>query len=105
MNIDIHIHMASKTIMIDIEIYEHLNEWVVGQARRTVAGNIQDVAGARQYIPLKLNSSGVMPIIFAQALMFVPQLLSNSENEVIKSIGSSFQNMFGLCFSSIRPDF
>ena len=35
----------------------------VQYARRTVAGSIQDVAGARQYIPLKLNSSGVMPII------------------------------------------
>ena len=47
----------------------------VQYARRTVAGNIRDVAGARQYIPLKLNSSGVMPNIFAQALMFVPGLL------------------------------
>ena len=28
--------------------------------------------GARQYIPLKVNSAGVMPIIFAQAIMFVP---------------------------------
>lgn len=31
----------------------------------------------RQYIPLKLNSSGVMPIIFAQALMFLPALVAN----------------------------
>jgi len=32
----------------------------------------QRFAGARQYIPLKINASGVMPIIFAQAIMFVP---------------------------------
>ncbi len=31
----------------------------------------------RQYIPLKLNTSGVMPIIFSQVLMFLPALLSN----------------------------
>ncbi len=71
----------------------------VQYARRTVAGNIQDAAGARQYIPLKLNSSGVMPIIFAQALMFVPQLLASSESDTIKSIGIAFQDMFGLWYN------
>ncbi|WKK66808.1 preprotein translocase subunit SecY [Lutimonas zeaxanthinifaciens] len=71
----------------------------VQYARRTVAGNIQDVAGARQYIPLKLNSSGVMPIIFAQALMFVPGLMANAENSVIKSIGVAFTDIFGLWYN------
>jgi len=71
----------------------------VQYARRTVAGNIQDAAGARQYIPLKLNSSGVMPIIFAQALMFVPGLMANSENSVIKSIGVAFTDIFGLWYN------
>ena len=66
----------------------------VQYARRTVAGNIKDVAGARQYIPLKLNSSWVMPIIFAQALMFVPGLMANSGNSIIKSIGVSFTDIF-----------
>ena len=32
----------------------------------------QNVAGSRDYIPLKLNAAGVMPIIFAQAIMFLP---------------------------------
>ena len=36
------------------------------------------VGGERQYIPLKLNASGVMPIIFAQALMFIPGLVAQS---------------------------
>jgi preprotein translocase subunit SecY len=71
----------------------------VQYARRTVAGNVQDVAGARQYIPLKVNSSGVMPIIFAQALMFVPGLLASSENSVIKSIGVAFTDIFGLWYN------
>jgi preprotein translocase subunit SecY len=71
----------------------------VQYARRTVAGNIKDAAGARQYIPLKLNSSGVMPIIFAQALMFVPGLMANSENAIIKTIGVEFTNMFGLWYN------
>ena len=71
----------------------------VQYARRTVAGNIQDVAGARQYIPLKLNSSGVMPIIFAQALMFVPGLMASSDNSVIKTIGVAFTDIFGLWYN------
>jgi len=71
----------------------------VQYARRTVAGNIRDVAGARQYIPLKLNSSGVMPRIFAQALMFVPGLLASSDNSVIKSIGVAFTDIFGLWYN------
>jgi len=71
----------------------------VQYARRTVAGNIQDVAGARQYIPLKLNSSGVMPIIFAQALMFAPGLMANSDNSMIKSIGVAFTDIFGVWYN------
>ncbi len=71
----------------------------VQYARRTVAGNVADAAGARQYIPLKVNSSGVMPIIFAQALMFVPSLLSKSNNDTLKALGTEFQDMFGLWYN------
>jgi preprotein translocase subunit SecY len=71
----------------------------VQYARRTVAGNIQDVAGARQYVPLKLNSSGVMPIIFAQALMFAPGLMASSNNDIVKSIGVAFTDMFGFWYN------
>ena len=41
------------------------------QYAKRIVGNKQ-YGGARQYIPLKVNSAGVMPIIFAQALMFIP---------------------------------
>ena len=68
-------------------------------ARRTVAGNTGNIAGARQYIPLKVNASGVMPIIFAQALMFVPSLLAKAENETLKAIGTEFIDMFGLWYN------
>ncbi len=45
----------------------------VQYARRQAGGNAdRSVYGSRQYIPLKLNASGVMPIIFAQAIMFAP---------------------------------
>lgn len=48
------------------------------QYAKQIVGNRQ-FGGARQFLPLKVNSSGVMPIIFAQAIMFLPTLLSNFE--------------------------
>lgn len=41
------------------------------QFAKTIVGNRQ-YGGVRQYIPLKVNTAGVMPIIFAQAIMFIP---------------------------------
>jgi len=95
----IEVIMWLVVILASVFLVTAVRKIAVQYARRTVAGNIKDVAGARQYIPLKLNSSGVMPIIFAQALMFVPQLLSSSENEIVKSIGIAFQDMFGLWYN------
>lgn len=47
---------------------------------RTKSGSLRSITNAaRQYIPLKVNAAGVMPIIFAQALMFIPGLLVRSE--------------------------
>ena len=45
------------------------------QYAKQVVGN-KVYGGQRQYIPLKVNSSGVMPIIFAQALMFIPGMVA-----------------------------
>ena len=41
------------------------------QYAKRIVGNRQ-MGGVRQYLPLKVNAAGVMPIIFAQALMFLP---------------------------------
>ena len=49
------------------------------QYAKQIVGNRQ-FGGARQFLPLKVNSSGVMPIIFAQAIMFLPTLLSNFDS-------------------------
>ncbi len=45
------------------------------QYAKRIVGNRQ-YGGARQYIPLKVNAAGVMPIIFAQAIMFIPVTLA-----------------------------
>ncbi|WP_456378486.1 preprotein translocase subunit SecY [Lutibacter sp.] len=86
-------------IMVCVYLVTAVRRIAVQYARKTVAGNIKNIAGARDYIPLKLNSSGVMPIIFAQAIMFAPALMAGSGNDTIKSIGIEFSNMFGLWYN------
>ena len=60
-------------IVLSILLVMAVRQIPVQYARRTQSGaNEKNVFGSRQYIPLKLNASGVMPIIFAQAIMFAP---------------------------------
>jgi preprotein translocase subunit SecY len=56
-------------------------------------------AGARSYIPLKVNSSGVMPIIFAQAIMFVPLYLTQNESLAESSVLRSLGDFNGLWYN------
>lgn len=70
----------------------------VQYARRTVSGDLEQdlMGGNRQFIPLKLNASGVMPIIFAQAIMFIPAAVAGlSSSETAQTISSRFKNVFG----------
>lgn len=76
----------------------------VQYARRTTTGDFeQDMFGGnRQWIPLKLNASGVMPIIFAQAIMFIPAALAGlSNSEASQSIAGAFSNMFGFWYNLV----
>ncbi len=86
-------------ILVCVYLVTGVRRIAVQYARKTVAGNIKNVTGVRDYLPLKLNSSGVMPIIFAQAIMFAPALLAGSNNDTIKSIGIEFGDMFGLWYN------
>ncbi|RAI90099.1 preprotein translocase subunit SecY [Algoriphagus yeomjeoni] len=65
----------------------------VQYAKQVVGGKVY--GGQRQYIPIKVNASGVMPIIFAQSLMFVPALIAQiwaSENDIANYIGATFSD-------------
>ncbi len=61
------------------------------QYAKQVVGN-KLYGGKRDFIPLKLNSAGVMPIIFAQALMFLPPLIAQiwRDSDVSAYVGSTF---------------
>ncbi|MFD2696764.1 preprotein translocase subunit SecY [Mesonia sediminis] len=76
----------------------------VQYARRNATGGYEKniFGGARQFIPLKLNASGVMPIIFAQAIMFIPAAVAGlSDSETAQGITSAFQNIFGFWYNLV----
>lgn len=74
----------------------------VQYARRTASGGYEkNIMGSRQYIPLKLNASGVMPIIFAQAIMFVPGLIGGAFDDTAfgQWMQVQFSDIFGLAYN------
>jgi len=58
---------------------------------KQIIGNRQ-FGGARQFLPVKVNSAGVMPIIFAQAIMFLPTLVSFTNIESAQGIVKIFND-------------
>jgi preprotein translocase subunit SecY len=69
------------------------------QYAKRIVGNRQ-YGGVRQYIPLKVNAAGVMPIIFAQAIMFVPISLAGLfSSETLSRMMSSFSDYTGFVYN------
>lgn len=86
-------------IMITILLVQGTRRIPVQYAKQMV-GNRQ-MGGARQYIPLKVNAAGVMPIIFAQALMFIPSTVAQffPDYEIMQGIMSAFINPMSLAYN------
>lgn len=63
------------------------------QYAKRIVGNKQ-YGGVRQYIPLKVNAAGVMPIIFAQAIMFIPGTLASfmPDSSIAQWLGPNLGN-------------
>ena len=89
-------------ILLSVLLVMAVRQIPVQYARRSAAGtNEKNVFGSRQYIPLKLNASGVMPIIFAQALMFAPAYLGGAfdDSGVGQWLQTNFSDIFGLWYN------
>jgi preprotein translocase subunit SecY len=85
-------------IMISILLVQGTRRIPVQYAKRVV-GNKQ-YGGVRQFIPLKVNAAGVMPIIFAQAIMFVPITLVGF-SEKLEGIAGVLQDFGGFWYNFI----
>ena len=68
------------------------------QYAKRVVGNKQ-YGGVRQYIPMKINAAGVMPIIFAQALMLFPLIFSNFE--ATRGFAATMSNYTGFWYNFV----
>jgi preprotein translocase subunit SecY len=73
------------------------------QYARRIIGNKQ-YGGVRQYIPLKVNAAGVMPIIFAQAIMMLPMIIAGYSNSGSGFI-VAFSNMYGFWYNLVTAFF
>lgn len=71
------------------------------QYAKRIVGNRQ-YGGARQYIPLKVNAAGVMPIIFAQAIMFIPITLAGfGAHESTGGFVAAFSDINGFWYNAV----
>ncbi|MBN2173111.1 MAG: preprotein translocase subunit SecY [Bacteroidales bacterium] len=85
-------------ILLSILLVQGTRRIPVQYAKRIV-GNKQ-YGGVRQYIPLKVNAAGVMPIIFAQAIMFLPITLAGFTNsESLSGFVAAFANINGFWYN------
>jgi len=93
-------------ILLSIMLVMAVRKISVQYARRTQSGGFEkNVFGSRQFLPLKLNASGVMPIIFAQAIMFVPSLIGGSSFLKDTATGqwmqTNFSDLFGFWYNVV----
>ncbi len=87
-------------IMLCILLVQGTRRIPVQYAKRIV-GNKQ-YGGARQYIPIKVNAAGVMPIIFAQAIMFIPATLFGfSDSSSLQGVRAALTNFDGFWYNFI----
>lgn len=74
-----------------IMIVQAVRQIPLSYAKQMISNKVYD--GQRSYLPLKVNSAGVMPIIFAQAIMFLPSFVLTSfesQNLTVKEIGLAY---------------
>ena len=72
------------------------------QYAKRIVGNKQ-YGGVRQYIPLKVNAAGVMPIIFAQALMFIPITVAGfAKGDGATGFAAAFSNITGFWYNFVN---
>ncbi len=90
-------------ILASVMLVMAVRQVPVQYARRTASGGYEkNVFGSRQYIPLKLNASGVMPIIFAQAIMFIPAAVAGlSDSETAQGVTAAFSDIFGFWYNVV----
>jgi len=88
--------------MFAIALTQAVRQIPVQYAKQAAAGRTTATPAARQYLPMKVNAAGVMPIIFAQAIMFIPITVlqfSRAEGDSVSWLITVFGNIQGLGYN------
>lgn len=86
-------------ILASVLLVQGVRRIPIQYAKRGATGQIDS---ARQYLPLKVNAAGVMPIIFAQAIMFIPITFAGlSDSEGVQSFVAEFSDFSGLWYNLV----
>ncbi len=88
----IEIFILIAIVMSLIILVQGLRKIPLSYAKQIVGSRNLDLSGSRQFLPIKVNSAGVMPIIFAQAIMFLPTLISFTNIESAQGITRIFND-------------
>lgn len=81
-------------VLVTVALVQAVRRVPVQYAKQVVGNKVY--GGQRQYIPLKVNASGVMPIIFAQSIMFLPAMLAGfwrEDSEVANYVLTTFSDL------------
>lgn len=86
-------------ILVTVMLVQGVRRVPVQYAKRVIGNKPQ--GGTRQYLPLKVNAAGVMPIIFAQALMFLPAAFAGlfQENDFMQTLNIAFGDITGWVYN------
>lgn len=84
-------------VMFTVLIIQGTRKVPVQYAKKIVGS--KQYGGVRQYIPLKLNAAGVMPIIFAQAIMFIPSTIGQFFPGVQSPLLASFSDYTSIAYN------
>jgi len=84
-----------------ILIVQGVRKIPLNTAKRVVGSRSVEDQGARSYLPIKVNASGVMPIIFAQAIMTVPVMIFSSQAQGGGMMAKIFGDIYGLGYNAV----
>lgn len=87
-------------VLATVLIVQGVRKIPLNTAKRVVGNRAVDEQGARNYLPIKVNASGVMPIIFAQAIMTIPVMLFAS-NEGGGWLQKTLGDPYGISYNAL----
>ena len=93
------IFMFMVVVLGTVLIVQGVRKIPLNTAKRVVGARAAEEQGARNYLPIKVNASGVMPIIFAQAIMTVPVMLLTGDGT--GWMAQTFSDIYGVGYNVV----